>query len=241
MRSATIMASAAVLLLAGCNANASDDSRGQKIRRDYQVGAFDKIASAGSQDVVFTTGATPSVRAEGDSKYIDKLEVAVDGGTLRIGPKEHKGFSFGFSHHGPVTVYVTGPSLTGAEVAGSGDFKVDKVTGGDFNGSIAGSGNMQVGSVQARSATFSIAGSGNVQASGRVEAAQYSIAGSGNVRAGGLEARRAKVEVAGSGNVEARAMETADISVMGSGDVVVTGTARCNIDKAGSGDARCGG
>jgi hypothetical protein len=230
----------AVLLLAGCNAKAGDEGPGQKIRRDYQVGAFDKVASSGSQNVVFTVGATPSVRAEGDSKYIEKLEVAVEGGTLKIGPKRD-GFSFSFSHHGPVTVYVTAPALTGAEIAGSGDFHVDKVTGGDFNGSIAGSGNIDVASLQAKSASFSIAGSGSVQASGRVEAAAYSIAGSGDVRAGGLEARRAKVEVAGSGNVEARAMETADISVMGSGDVVVTGTARCNVHKAGSGDARCGG
>ena len=47
-------------------------------------------------------------------------------------------WSFGWRRdHGPVTVHVSAPSLTGAEVAGSGDMKIDKIEGGDFAGEIA--------------------------------------------------------------------------------------------------------
>jgi hypothetical protein len=229
----------AALLAAACGRG--DDGAGQQIKRNVQVGAFDKVAVAGSHDVIVAVGGAPSVRLEGDSKLIEKMEISVEGGTLKIRNKNKSGFSF-FSHdRGTVTVYVTTPALTAASIAGSGDVKVDKVNGGDFSGAIAGSGNLEVAALQARNASFAIAGSGNVRASGKAESVEYSIAGSGDIAAGGLEARRASANIAGSGNIEGRAMDTAEIEIMGSGDVSMTGTAKCNISKKGSGEARCGG
>lgn len=230
----------AVLLAGGCNHKDADD--GPRVSRNVQVGAFEKLAVAGSYEVVVTVGGAPGMRVEGASKRVDRMEVSVEGGTLRIREKEkHGGFSFFTRDRAPVRVYITSPGITAASIAGSGDVRIDKVNGGDFRGNIAGSGDLQIGQMQARRADFSIAGSGSIRASGKAEEAEYQIAGSGDISAGGLEARRAKVSVAGSGNVEGRAMESADIEIMGSGDVSITGTAKCNIEKKGSGEARCGG
>lgn len=233
-----------LLLLAACGASAHDKDNGasgQMGRRDFQIGAFDRVELAGSQNVVVKVGGAPSAYAEGDTGLMERLEVRVENGVLRIGQKKGK-WSFGWSKdHGPITVHVTTPSLRGAEVAGSGDMKIDTVQGDDFAASIAGSGELEVAALRAKSTSFSIAGSGGVSAAGTAETADFSIAGSGDVRAGGLQVRRAKVSIAGSGNVEAKATETADISIMGSGDAVITGTAKCNVSKMGSGQARCGG
>ena len=234
---------APLVLLAACGANAQDQggTSGQAGRRDFQVGAFDRVELAGSQDVIVKVGGAHSAYAEGDTGLLERLEVRVENGVLRIGQKRGK-WSFGWSkNRGPVTVYVSAPSIRGAEVAGSGDMRIDRVQGDEFAGAIAGSGELEVGSLRAKSTSFAIAGSGGVRASGTAESTDISIAGSGDVRVGGLEVRRAKVSIAGSGNVEAKAMDTADISIMGSGDAVITGTARCNVSKMGSGDARCGG
>ena len=231
-----------LLLLAACGANAQDKgASGQAGRRDFQVGAFDRVELAGSQNVIVKVGGAPSAYAEGDTGLLERLEVKVENGVLRIGQKKGK-WSFGWSKdHAPITVHVSAPSLKGAEVAGSGDMKIDTVQGDEFAASIAGSGELEVASLRAKSTSFSIAGSGGVSAAGAAETTDISIAGSGDVRVGGLEVKRAKVSIAGSGNVEARAMETADISIMGSGDAVIAGTAKCNVSKMGSGDARCGG
>jgi hypothetical protein len=235
---------APLLLLAACGANAHDDqggASGRSGRRDFQVGAFDRVELAGSQNVIVKVGGAPSAYAEGDTGLLERLEVKVENGVLRIGQKKGK-WSFGWSKdHGAITVHVTAPSLRGAEVAGSGDMKIDTVQGDEFKAAIAGSGEMEVGSLRAKSTSFSIAGSGGVSAAGAAETADFSIAGSGDVRAGGLEVKRAKVSIAGSGNVEAKAMESADISIMGSGDALIAGTAKCNVSKMGSGNARCGG
>jgi hypothetical protein len=229
-----------VLMLGACSAGGATESKGQHGTRDFQVGEFDKISLLGSPNVVVTVGGAPSVRAEGDSRLLEKLEVTVENGTLRIGYKKGN-WSFGWrKDHGPVTIHVSAPRLTGAEVAGSGDLKIDKVEGGDFAGEIAGSGEIQLASLRARNASFAIAGSGGVTATGTAEAAQFEIAGSGDIRAGGLQVRTAKVSIAGSGNVETKATETASVDIMGSGDVVVTGGAKCSVNKMGSGDVRCG-
>ena len=240
MRNAMILVP--LLALGACGMSSGQEqsgASGQNGRRDFQVGTFDRIELAGSQNVIVKVGGAPAAYAEGDTGLLERLEVKVENGVLRIGVKKGK-WSFGWSKdHGAITVHVTAPSLRGAEVAGSGDMKVDKVQSEEFAASIAGSGELEIASLTAKSTAFSIAGSGGVSAAGAADSADISIAGSGDVRAGGLQAKRAKVSIAGSGNVEAKATETADISIMGSGDVVITGGAKCNVSKMGSGDARC--
>ena len=229
-----------VLMLGACSMGEAREDEGRRASRDFQVGAFDRISLAGSSDVIVTVGGAPSVRAEGDSRLIERLEVTVENGVLRIGHKKGN-WSFGWrKDHGPVTVHVTAPSLRGAAVAGSGDMKIDKVEGGDFAGEVAGSGEIQLASLRARNASFAIAGSGGVTASGAAETADFEIAGSGDVHASGLQVKRAKISIAGTGNVEAKAMETADINIMGSGDAIISGTAKCSVNKMGPGDVRCG-
>jgi hypothetical protein len=229
-----------VLMLGACSMGEASEGQGQRGARNFQVGAFDRISLTGSPNVVVAVGQAPSVRAEGDSALLEKLEIEVVNGVLRIGYKKGD-WSLGWGKdHGPVTVHVSTAALRGAEVAGSGDLKIDKVEAGDFAGDIAGSGEIQLASLRARHASFSIAGSGGVTASGTADTAEFEIAGSGDVDAGGLQVRTAKVSIAGSGNVETRATQSATVDIMGSGDVVVTGGAKCSVNKAGSGDVRCG-
>jgi hypothetical protein len=238
----------AALLLGACNMNAhardDDNANHQNIRRDFQVGAFQKVALEGSHDVVVTVGGAPSVRAEGDKAAIDRLDIRVENGELKIGTRREQGgwsWNFGGSHHNHVTIYVTAPALAAAAVTGSGDMKIDKVAGNDFSASIGGSGDLDIGSVQAGQAHFSVTGSGDMKAAGKAQQASLSIAGSGGIVAGGLEIANATVSVVGSGDVTAHVTQTADVSVLGSGDVTLSGSAKCSIHKMGSGDVHCGG
>lgn len=241
MRRAMILG--AVLMLGACNVSAGpreSEGAGATARRDFQVGAFDRISLSGAQDVVVTVGGPPSVRAEGDAKVVERLEIRVEGNELQIGTKEK--FSFGFhKDRKPVTIHVTVPSLVGAAVAGSGDIRIDKVEGERFAASIAGSGDIDIASLKVGEAAFSIGGSGGIRAAGTAQSSNLSMAGSGDLNLDQLEVRHAKVSLAGSGDVRTKAMETADVSIMGSGDVTVAGTAKCKIDKMGSGSVRCPG
>ena len=231
-------------LAAACSAGAgqgeeqSESRSGEQGQRSFEVGAFQRVSLEGSHDVIVTVGAAPSVRAEGDAEALERLDIRVEDGTLKIGT-ERGNWSFR-RNRGNVTVHVTAPSLDAAAIGGSGDMRIDRVEAQRFAASIGGSGNMDIAAIRARSANFSVAGSGNIRAIGSAEDADLSIAGSGNLSLDGLQTRRADVSVVGSGDVEIQASESVDGSILGSGDIVVRGNARCSVSKLGSGDLRCG-
>jgi hypothetical protein len=226
--------------LAGCHVRA-DDNGGATVSRNYSVGNFQQIEVAGAYDVEVRTGANPSVSARGSEKLLERTVVEVKGDKLLIhAENNHSFFHFGWSHHGEAKFTVTVPQLSGATIAGSGDIRVDKVSGQKFEGSVAGSGGLEVAAMNVQQLKLAIAGSGGVKAgTGTVQAAQYDIAGSGDIDAGAVDARDLKATIAGSGGIKAHSSGTADVSIMGSGDVDVAGGAKCKISKAGSGDVRC--
>lgn len=231
------------MLIAACSAGAQPGGQaeaggnGGQTQRSFQVGAFERISLEGAHDVVVTVGGAPSVRAEGDAEVLERLEVRVENGALKIGTERG---NWSWRRRGHATVHVTVPSLTGAAIAGSGDMRIDRVEAQRFAASIGGSGDMEIAALRAQRADFSIAGSGGIRASGQAEEADISIAGHGNMSLDGLQTRRADVSVAGSGDVAIHASESVDASILGSGDINVRGGARCSVSKMGSGDVRCG-
>ncbi len=222
MRRFLIPASTAIALAAaGCHFSADAEERdaGKKVDRTYQVGAFSKIEVAGPYEVQVVTGGAPGVSARGGENLLNETEVVVDGDTLEIRPRKHKGFRWNWSN-GTAQFTVNAAALRAAAIAGSGDLRLPSVAGGKI--------------------TLSIAGSGGVTAAGQADKVDINIAGSGDIDAKGLVSRTADVSIAGSGNVAAHATETADVSIMGSGDVDLSGGAKCSISKAGSGNVHCG-
>jgi hypothetical protein len=231
---------AAVALLAGAchvGADAEDRDPGNQVTRQYQVGAFDKIAVAGPYEVNVVTGAQGGISAKGGENLLEETEVLVEDGTLKIKPKKRRGIHWSW-RGGKAVFTVNAAALRGAAIAGSGGINVDKVAG-DFDGDVAGSGDLKLASVAGGAIKLAIAGSGGVDAAGKADSVNISIAGSGDVRAGGLASRTADVSIAGSGNVAANASESADVSIMGSGDVEISGGAKCSVSKAGSGNVNC--
>ena len=239
MRSAMVLGMAAAVAAAGCS-QARSENGGPTVERNYAVGNFDRIDLAGAYDVTVQTGAKPGVRARGNEKAIEKLVVEVRDGVLRIRPEKERGFRWGRSHRGKITVNVTVPSLRAAQLAGAGDVRINEVKGAQFDGGIAGSGDLTIDRIEVDSLKLSIAGAGDAKAvSGRAKSAAYDIAGSGGIDARGIATETAAISIAGAGNVEAHAASTASVSIMGAGDVDVTGGAKCTISKAGAGNVRC--
>jgi hypothetical protein len=225
--------------LAGCQAHAGDG--GPTVSRNYQVGNFQQIEVAGPYDVEVRTGSNPGVSGRGGEKLLERTVVEVKGDKLAIHPENNHGFfHWGWGRHGKASFTVTVPQLSGATIAGSGDIRVDKVAGQQFEGTVAGSGGLNVGALDVQSLKLSIAGSGSAKAgSGKAQSAVYDIAGSGDVDAGGIQTQQLKVSIAGSGGVKGHSSGTADVSIMGSGNVAVAGGAKCNVSKAGSGNVSC--
>lgn len=205
--------------------------------RSFPVGGFDRLDLAGSPDVTVTTGRAASVRASGSDGALDRLDIRVEGNTLRIGTK--RGMDWSWRDLGRVTIAVTVPMLRAVDVAGSGAVVVDRVKVADFAAAMSGSGSVRVGSLDARKTSFATAGSGTMTASGTCGSGAAKIAGSGDLKLAGLKCETLSASIAGSGSIDAYATRSATLATMGSGDINVSGGARCTVSTAGSGKARC--
>ena len=203
----------------------------------FPVGDFDRIALGGSPDVVVTTGKAVSVVASGDQKALDRLEIRVVDGALKIGTKQGMNWSWG--NYGKVSIVVTVPMVRGIEIGGSGTVTVDRIKVPQFSAEVGGSGSVKVGALDVQTASFTVGGSGDVAASGRCGDARASVGGSGNARLAGLQCATLVANVGGSGDIDAYASRSATLSLAGSGDIRVAGGAKCTISKSGSGQARC--
>lgn len=231
---------AAAAASAGC-ARERHESGGPTVERNYPVGGFERIEVAGAYNVDVHTGGAPSVQAKGREKDLERLVIEVKGDRLVIHSRERHGlFHMGWHSHDKISITVTVPQLRGAEVAGSGDIRIDNVRGESFAGNIAGSGGLSLDSVEVKALDVSVAGSGSVHGkAGKAENVSLNIAGSGDIDTKGVASQTASVSIAGSGKVSANASGTASVSMMGSGDVELIGGAKCEISKHGSGDVRC--
>ncbi len=237
MRHVPFVLSALALSACGFSANAQQGA-GPRTAQTFDVGDFRAISAAGAHDVIVTTGGAPSVRAEGPQKGIERLDIRVEDGTLKIGTRKNATGSWS-GNGGKIVVYVTAPRVEAAALAGSGDLSIDRAESDSFKASLAGSGDLKIAALRAGDADFSLAGSGDMEVAGGVGSAKMSLAGSGGMKLGSLQARQAKMSIAGSGGIRANVTEAADVSVAGSGSVKLTGGARCAISKRGSGSVNC--
>lgn len=242
MRSAALLAGSVIALaLGGCSASGAQekDEAASSARRDFPVGAFHSVSLTGSPDVVVTVGGRPSVRAEGDARMVERLDIRIVEGDLKIGFLEGSNFRSMFGRDRNVTIHVTVPTLAAADLTGSGDIRIDRVQGPNFAGALSGSGDLEVGQMRVDEASFSLTGSGGIRAAGAAQSSRIHLAGSGDIELSRLESRNATVALMGSGDIRARASESARVALMGPGDVTIAGSARCEIDKRGPGEVRC--
>ena len=231
----------ALLPLAACSGTARSEGTppsGTGSNRTFAVAGFTAVEAAGPDDVDVRVGSGFSVRAEGDPKVLDKLEIVRDGDTLKVRRKNRGGFSWGSNDHG-AKVYVTMPRMVAASATGSGDMTIDHVDGEKFQASATGSGDLNIGSLSVQAVALSVTGSGDLTATGTARTGALSITGSGDIQAPKLSLGKADVSVMGSGGLTAAVNGPAAVNVMGSGDVTLTGGAKCTTSKMGSGDVSC--
>lgn len=220
---------AATLLLGTTAASAAE--------RQFPVSGFDKVLASGSESIRITTGKSASVVATGPQARLDRLNIRVDGTTLKI---DHKsGMNSSWSRDDEVRIAITMPALHGIHASGSGDIVADSGSGPAFAASLSGSGNLDISRIDSAAVTLRTSGSGDIAASGKCGDAKVMISGSGDMALGGLACTNIDVKISGSGDVAARATGNANINISGSGDVTITGGARCTSRTSGSGDVTC--
>ena len=227
--------------LSACSVNSNFSSNGlgdgalPVSGADLSGQRFSGVDLRGPDNLVVRTGSAPTINADGAADTVALLRYKIEGDTILIGRKD--GAS---STSDRATITLTVPELTAISLAGSGNARVDRMTGSKADIALAGSGSLAVADMTARTLDASIGGSGDITLAGKSDRASLSIAGSGDIDASAYRADTADISVAGSGDVALASDGKVAASIMGSGDVRVTGRAQCTESKMGSGKLTCG-
>ena len=225
-----------LLALAVALLSAFSGPRPDAQRETRSVGAFTDVNLGGSAHVVLRQGSPQSVVVEASPEALADFETVVKDQQLRLGFRNSGGSMFRYRDRGPVTVYVTAPTLTALRVGGSGKFEVDGPLKADaLTLAISGSGQLQVPQLTATSLETTLSGSGTVRVSGTCPRMEVRISGSGQVQARDLRAETCKARISGSGNAHVYASKAADASLSGSGNVYVAGGGQLSSSVSGSG------
>ena len=228
---------ASLLVLAVGALSSFTTSRPLADRETRSVGSFTEISLGGSAHVVVKQGSPQSVVVEASKEDLADFETEVQGNKLRLGYRQKPGTGmFNYKNHGPVTVYVTAPSLTALRVGGSGKLEVNGNLEADaLTLAVSGSGDLVVPQLRAGHLETAVSGSGDVTVGGTCPSNEIRISGSGKVKAHDLKTETSRARISGSGDAHVYASRTADASISGSGGMYVAGGAQLSSAVHGSG------
>jgi len=209
-------------------------------RQVREVSPFTAISAAGSMRVILRQGSPQRVEVEASAADQVRVETEVRNGSLRIGRRQEGRKMWEIERfEGPVTVYVTAPTLTAVGVSGSGDLRVEgSVQAEDLLVSVSGSSSLRMPKLTARRLTTSVSGSGSATLGGSCPQHGISVSGSGAVQAANLRTDDTTVRVSGSGDARVNAAKTLTSYTSGSGSVLVSGNPQITSTKSGSGTVK---
>lgn len=204
------------------------------------VGAFTKVGLSNSARVVLRQGSPQKVEVEASAADLARIETTVENGKLRIHTKRENGLNWSNARFdGPVTVYVTMPTVNELSVSGSGRLEAETaVQATALELAVSGSGSITLAKLAADKLNSAVSGSGNITVAGTCPQHEARISGSGDVRASELRTETSAVRISGSGNGRVYAARTLDASIAGSGNVYVRGGASVSSKVSGSGRVR---
>jgi hypothetical protein len=162
------------------------------------VGSFESLELAASNNVVIHVGGKPSVVVKGDHNLLDRITTEVQSGALVVSSTLGS-----FTTKSPMSVEVDVPTLSAITLTGSG--------------------NIVVAGLEAESLEVTMPGSGTLTGSGSAEQLDVTVSGAGLVHFTSLVANDVRALVSGSGSLFVTATRSLDASVSGSGAILYSG------------------
>lgn len=192
---------------------------------------FHGLDVAVPMDLEVVRADTESLQLEGPAEVMDRIEVVIERGVLRIHAPERP-----LRWRGKLKGTLHARRIESVVLAGAGSIRVAELRGEAARATISGSGDVRIAKAEARSLELRIAGAGSLDVGpGSVERIGVTISGTGDVKAGRVEARAADVSIAGTGDAIVWARESLDVRIAGVGQVRYYGEPRVQRRAAGLG------
>jgi len=234
-------------------------------RETRELPAFTAVRLGTRATVIVRQGSPQRVVIEAASDDLPKLQTEVVGNQLRIstvmtstqiGPVKFNSHTATLT--GPVTVYVTLPTVRGLAVSSSGRLQADTLQAQNLALSVSSSGRLLLGQVQAHTVRAGLSSSGHLSISQlRADTLRATLSSSGSITAAGmcaysslgvsssgrlntqaLAVQDCQARISSSGSCQVNVARTLDAHLSGSGSVLVSGHPQITSHTSGSGRVR---
>lgn len=186
-------------------------------RRDYPVSNITALASSIPLDIEIVQDDRESLTLEDDDGQLAQVEAGMDGGTVRIRPK-NRDPSTHWGHNVKGVLHTK--RMESIHLAGTGAVRSASIRAEDLEATISGSGKIQFRRLDAREVKVVVSGAGTVDlGTGRVESLAVTVTGAGDVIAGKLRSDVGKVTISGAGTTTLWPEKTLDARISGVGTV----------------------
>lgn len=223
----------------------NDETEGQAgsaAGKQYSVQGFSEVEVSSAVKFEITQSPDYSVKAVGDEKLIEHLNVDVSGQTLRIGLRSGLHF-FSLGHSdGNVKVTVTMPRLrkltaSGAcngvargfkstddfdlELSGASRAEID-IEAGKTTATVSGAGRIS-GALKAQSTSLTLSGASRCELTGTGGDTRLSVSGAGQADLSGFRIQNADLELSGASRAKINMDGTLNASLSGASQLEYTG------------------
>ncbi|MFT2011040.1 head GIN domain-containing protein [Pontibacter sp. 13R65] len=197
--------------------------------RTFELANLKGVKVNGSSKVYISKGNRQRVEVRAEPNVLDDLNRDISNGIWDVETESC------FRKHETIEVYITVPTLTHAEVNGSGEINLqNRFDVDEFKTLINGSGKIKA-NFTADHAITQISGSGDAEINGIAEQQDVSISGSGKAHTYGLATDRSLVKISGSGEAEVSVNTILEADISGSGKIYYKGNPTVTTNISGSG------
>lgn len=197
--------------------------------RQFDISRFDHVRFLGEGDITIVQGDVEYLRGHGNTRTLDRVEVAMDDSTLVIKTRRR---------HGDLRFEIGVKELSGLLVAGNAEVEIGRLKTRALD--LAGSGDtsIDIEALDVDELTVSNSGDSNVHIAGRARHQDVRVTGDGEYSALDLETEDSDIRVSGDGWVQVNASDTLDVSVFGDGRISYRGSPRVSQRVMGHGSIR---
>jgi len=230
-----------------------------------ELPAFTAVQLGTRATVIVRQGSPQRVLVEAAPDDLHKLQTEVVNNQLRIYTEMSSTQIGPIKFHprtatltGPVTVYVTLPTVRGLAVSSSGRLQADTIQAQNLTLGVSSSGRLLLGQVQASSVRAGLSSSGQLSigqlradtlravlsSSGSITAAgvcahsALGVSSSGHLNTQALAVQDCRARISSSGSCQVNVARTLEAHLSGSGSVVVSGHPQITSHTSGSGRVR---
>jgi hypothetical protein len=181
----------------------------QEEERNYTAADFNRIEMGDAFTVKVEQGTVFSVKAKGDRRNLDDLEVNTNGSTLRLKYNDSR------NHKHTTYVTITMPLLEGVSFAGA---VTAEITGFESEGQF----------------DVNLSGASDLHVSGKISVLDATISGASGLHAFGLETETAIIDASGASTAKVLVTKQLNAKASGASDIIYRGDPRVARSASGA-------